>query len=204
MPFAGLRSAPLARLLLVGLAVALFASAGCGYRLAGAKDGRDLTVSIVTLTNESVEPGVELTITRALRREFLRRGAPRLVSGPGAADVVIRGSVLPLSTRPSSFDTVALALEYRVEVSLALEVSAAGRAPIRIDPAALRGSERYLASADAEAARKNRAEALRRIADVLAGRIHEVVGLQLADRPADAAGEGQGGEAGPDGEGGAS
>jgi len=187
--FAGPRSAPLAALLVAGLVLA-----GCGYRLVRAADGGDLTVSIVTLTNDSVEPGVELTITRALRREFLRRAAPRLVSSPGAADVVIRGSVLPLETHANSFDTVALALEYRVEVSVALEISAAGRAPIRIDPAALRESELYLSSADAEAARKNRAEALRRIADVLAGRIHEVIGLQLAERaaepPADASAEG--------------
>jgi hypothetical protein len=163
----------------------LATAAGCGYRLVGAGDAPDLTVSIVTLANDSVEPGVELTITRALRREFLRRAAPRLISNPGAADLVIRGRVLPLSTRANSFDTVALALEYRVEVSLVLEVQTAGRAPVRIDPDTLRESELYLASADAEAARKNREEALRRIADVLAGRIHEVVGLQLADRPAD-------------------
>lgn len=133
----------------------------------------------MTLTNDSVEPGIELTVTRALRQAFLRRAAPRLVSDPKRADLVIRGRVLPLQTRAGSFDTIALALEYRVEVALALDVQDASGAPIRIDPAALREAELYLASADAEATRKNREEALRRIAEVLASRIHDVIGLQL-------------------------
>ena len=165
-------------LLLAGVIVA--SAFGCGYRLLGAGAARGLTVSIVTLTNDSVEPGVELTVTRALRQAFLRRAAPRLVSDPSGADLVIRGRVLPLDTRAGSFDTVALALEYRVEVTLALDVQDASGTAIRIDPTVLKQGELYLASADAEAARKNREEALRRIADVLAGRIHDAIGLQLS------------------------
>ena len=164
-----------------GLAGLLLAS-GCSYRLLRDADGRSLTVSVVTLTNDSVEPGLELTLTRALRREFLRRAAPRLVADPRSADLVIRGRVLPLRTRANSFDTVSLALEYRVEVTLDLAVSRGGEESIYIDPAALTEAELYLASADSEAARKNRQEALRRIADVLAGRIHDAIGLQLAAR----------------------
>ena len=156
--------------------------AGCGYRLLRQADGRDVTVSVVTLDNDSVEPGVELTVTRAIRQEFLRRAAPRLVSDPSSADWVIRGRVRPLDVRPNSFDTVSLALEYRVELTLELEVADSEGRPMSIDPTALEESELYLASADAEAARKNRDEALRRIADVLAGRIHDAIGLQLADR----------------------
>ena len=140
----------------------------------------ELTIAVVTLTNDSVEPGVEFTLTRALRQAFLRRAAPRLVSDPSKADLVIRGRVLPLDIRAGSFDTVALALEYRVEVTLALDVQDASGRQIRIDPTALKEAELYLASANAEAARKNREEALRRIADVLAGRIHDAIGLQLS------------------------
>lgn len=168
------------------LQTALFAAAlalstsGCGYRLAGLGDAQGLTISVVTLANDSVEPGVELTVTRALRQAFLRRAAPRLVSNPAGADLVIRGRVLPLETRAESFDTVALALEYRVEVTLALDVQDASGTAMRIDPTALKEAELYLASADAEAARKNREEALRRIADVLASRIHDAIGLQLS------------------------
>jgi hypothetical protein len=156
---------------------------GCGYRLLRAADGRDLSVSVVTLDNDSVEPGLELTVTRALRQEFLRRAAPRLVADPRSADLVIRGRVLPLEIRANSFDTVSLALEYRIEVRLELDVDHGGES-IAIDRTILTESELYLASADPEAARKNREEALRRIADVLAGRVHDVLGMQLAGRAA--------------------
>jgi hypothetical protein len=166
--------------LAVGLVLVL--ASGCGYHLVGRAEGRDLTVSVVTLDNDSVEPGVELTVTRALRQEFLRRAAPRLVSNPGSADLVIRGRVLPLETRANSFDTVALALEYRVELAVALDISLADGGAIVLDHDSLRQSELYLASADPEASRKNRDEALRRIADILAGRVHDAIGLRLAER----------------------
>ena len=44
-----------------------------------------------------------------------------------------------------------------------------------LDQAALRESERYVASADAEATRKNRQEALRQLASVLAGRAYLIL-----------------------------
>ncbi len=176
---APLLGSPLAWTLALTLTVL---TAGCGYRLVRHADGRDLTVSVVTLGNDSVEPGIELTVTRALRQEFLRRAAPRLVARPGAANVVIRGRVLALDTRANSFDTVALALEYRVEVALDLQIAVREGRPIELDGGSLKESELYLASADPEATRKNRDEALRRIADVLAGRVHDAIGLQLADR----------------------
>ena len=166
-------------------ALVVVLASGCGYQLVGRAEGRDLTVSVVTFDNDSVEPGVELTVSRALRQEFLRRAAPRLVSNPGSADLVIRGRVLPLDTRANSFDTVALALEYRVELALDLDVTLADGSSIPLEAGALKESELYLASADPEASRKNRDEALRRIADILAGRVHDAIGLQLADRARD-------------------
>jgi hypothetical protein len=167
---------------LLGALLCLALVSGCGYRLLRQADGRDLRISVVTLGNDSLEPGVELTVTRALREEFLRRAAPRLVSNPAAADWVVRGRVLPLEVRANSFDTVSLALEYQVEVVLELEIVAADGDRIVLDRSSLQQSELYLASADPEATRKNREEALRRIADILAGRVHDAVGLQLADR----------------------
>lgn len=180
-----MRLLTLATALLVGSACLSLVS-GCSYRLIRDTDGRDVTVSVVTLENDSVEPGLELTVTRALRQEFLRRAAPRLVADARSADLVVRGRVQPLTTRANSFDSVALALEYRVEVTIDLAITRGDAEAIEIDPAALTEAELYLASADAEAARKNRAEALRRIAEVLAGRVHDALGLQLAARTEEA------------------
>jgi hypothetical protein len=152
---------------------------GCGgYQLLRPDAAREMTVSIVTLENDSLEPGLELTVTRALRAEFLRRRAPRLIADPSAADIVIRGRVEPLETRARSLDTVVLGLEYSVVLSLDLEIVMNGR-KLWLDPSAQRDVEIYLSSADVEAARKNRTEALRRLSEILAGRIHDALDLQL-------------------------
>ncbi len=164
--------------------------AGCGYRVLRYGSQGSPTVAIVTLENDSVEPGVELTVTRALRQEFLRQGGLPLVSDPSRADFVIRGRVLPLETRSDSFSTVALAVEYRVRMTLSLEVRAANGQAVEVDRAALTGTELYLASADVEAGRKNRREALQRIADVLAARVHDALGLYLVAAPVSAAARG--------------
>jgi hypothetical protein len=70
-------------------------------------------------------------------------------------------------------------------MTLSLEVDAALGGSVSLDGAALSGTELYLASADVEAARKNRREALQRISDVLAARIHDALGLHLASRAAE-------------------
>lgn len=165
------------------LTLACTPSLGCTpYRMVGTPSEGAPKLAIVTLENDSVEPGVEVVVTRALRQGFLRRGATRLVSDPGVADVVLRGKVLPLRTVSTSFSTVALAIEYTVRMELEVELKMADGDVVRVDREATRGSELYLSSADVEATRKNRQEALRRISDVLAARIHDALNLYLGDR----------------------
>jgi hypothetical protein len=169
---------PLLRLLL-GLTLALALCPGCGYSLAryGRGGERERRVSIQTLENDSSEPGVELLVTDALRREFLSRGGLRLVSDPKRADLVIRGRVEPIATRARSFSSVVLALEYELTLSLDLRFETRGGEPLDLgfDRASFEDTEVYLASADVEAGRKNRLEALRRVADLLASRVHDSV-----------------------------
>jgi hypothetical protein len=167
------------------LATIAFASISCStYRLAGSGHEQQATIAIVTLENDSVEPGVEVVVTRALRQGFLRRGSARLVSDPRQAEFVIRGKVLPLDTLSTSFSTVALAIEYTVRMELKLDMEASDGEVVPIQQEALRESELYLASADVEAARKNRQEALRHIADVLAARVHDALDLYFEERAA--------------------
>jgi hypothetical protein len=148
---------------------------GCGYSLVryGGSLGDVRTVSIGTPRNVSFEPGIEYVVADALRREFLRRGATRLVDEPAQADLVLSGRVVTVATRARSFSSVVLTLEY--EITLALDIVARRRdgSSVPLEFRALRESERYLASADIEATRKNRQEALHRISTVLAGRIHD-------------------------------
>jgi len=153
----------------------LLALAGCGYALVDYPE-RDaaLAIAVQTFENESYEPGYEIVVADALRREVARRGAMRLVDDAGAAEVVLRGRVADIATAGRSFSSVVSTLEFAVGVSLDVELIRPGT-EIGIDRRALRARESYLASADVEVQRKNRDEALRKIAVVLAARIHDVI-----------------------------
>ena len=151
--------------------------AGCGSQLVdyARPDGVTRRVALPPLRNDSYEPGVELLVADALRREFLRRGAFQLTDDPAKADVVVSGKVLPLQTQSTSFSSVVMALEYQVSVTLDLVAKRADGSEVALDRRSLRETERYLASADVNALRRNREEALRRIASLLAVRVHDEV-----------------------------
>jgi hypothetical protein len=163
------------------LVVALLLCA-CGYRpvryAGGLGDVRSLAIR--TLGNDSYEPGVEYVVSEALRREFLRRGAVRLIEDPAAADLVLSGSVEDVSSRGRVFSSVLLSLEFELTVDLALRATRRDGSEVPLEGAALRESERYLASADVEALRKNREEAVRRVSSLLAGRVHDALAEALA------------------------
>ena len=164
-----------------GFAAAFFllacAAAGCGYQLVdyARPEGEARRVALPTLRNNSYEPGVEFLVADALRREFLRRGAFQLTDDLGAADVVVSGSVLPLLTSSTSFSSVVLSLEFQVSLTLDLHAKRADGSEVPLDSRSLRETERYLASADVAALRRNREEALRRLASILAVRVHDEV-----------------------------
>jgi hypothetical protein len=159
------------------LAIALFAGAGCGYQLLDY--GEPLagvgSVKIRTFKNDSYEPGVEIVVADAMRREFLRRGAVRLVDGSESADLVVSGRVEPVKTRTRSFSSVVLALEWEVTLKIRVQVTRLDGSLVLVDDGAMQDTERYLASADVEATRKNRDEAMRKMADVLARRVHDLL-----------------------------
>jgi len=160
----------------------LLCAAGCGYTLV--RQSQSLagiqTVAIETPRNDSYEPGVELVIADALRREFLRRGAVRVIDASTGADLVLDGEVHRIRTSGRSFDSVVLAVEYELTLSLALRATRPDGSRVPIDARALRETEIYSASADVEATRKNRQEALRHLAVVLAGRVHDSLAESLA------------------------
>ena len=151
--------------------------AGCGYAFVRYDGGLGeiRSVAVSTPRNDSYEPGVEFVVADALRREFLRRHGARLVEDPVGADLVISGRVLPIEASGRSFSSVILALEYEFILVLELHATKADGSELAIDPRATRETERYLASADVEALHKNRQEALRRAAALLAGRVYDAL-----------------------------
>ena len=163
------------------LALATLASA-CGYQVVNYAEalGDVRTVSIQGLANETLEPGIEGVVSDALALEFLRRGALRLVQDSTRADLVISGSVARLGVARKSFSSISLALEYELTLALDLHATRRDGTRVPIDGAALSESERYVASADVEVERTHREEALRRLASLLAGRVHEAVFERVA------------------------
>jgi hypothetical protein len=161
----------------------LAATLGCGYAWVGydAGFGDIRTVAIRTPANDSFEPGVEFVVADALRREFLRRGAVRVVDDPASADLVVDGRIAALKSGGRSFSSVIFTMEYELVMVLDLKAVRADGTPLAIGERSLEDSEYYLASADVEATRKNREEAVRRVAQVLAQRVHDSL-LEAAPR----------------------
>lgn len=178
-PVSRQRPSPRSRRPLVGLVACAGLLAGCfaGYDFVRyeAALGDVRTVAIEGLRNESLEPGVDSIIADAIATEFRRRGALRVVEDPRAADLVIGGDVSDVRIQARSFSSIQFALEYSVTVALDLDLRRPDGTEVGIEDRALRESDLYFASADVEVMRKNRQEAVRRVAAVLAGRIHDAL-----------------------------
>ncbi len=171
------RRALVATVLLGALAIT-----GCGYTfVGGARDPETaprLRVDIRTFENKTSEPGAEFVMTTALRTELLDRPSMELVDKASDADWVIRGEVARISTRPEAFSSVVLALEQTLTMEIALEVRDREGEDLGLGRTAASAREVYLASADIEVSRKNRQEALRRVAGVIASRVGDALELE--------------------------
>jgi hypothetical protein len=174
---------------------------GCGYRplisssrptagssSAGTSIEAPTRLAVMAIRNDSPEPWLNRVVTDALRREMAARGALVLVEDPHQADLVLRGRVRPLFIQARSFSSFVAALEYSVTVGLDLEVVRASGDIVKFDAAMLTETDIYLASADIETTRTHKLEALRRISDLLAGRIAD--SIELLERPVAETGEG--------------
>jgi len=169
---------------------------GCGYRNVltlgeggryRSQDGslRPIRLAVMALENDSPEPWLDRILSDSLRREVDSRAEFDLVDDPANADLVLRGRVRPLDIRSKSFSRFVSALEYAITLQLDLEVLRSSGDIVRLDEQMLEETEIYLASADIEVTRSNRLEALRRLADLLSGRV--VDSIALIEMPADAA-----------------
>ncbi len=163
--------------MLSGLALMVLVGTSCGYTFIDYESPPEglSSISIQTFSNESYEPGIELVVADALRREFLRRRALSVLNDPTAADLVLSGRIDPIITQSRTFSSVALALEYDITLTLEIVATLRDGTLIPVEKRAMIETERYLASADIEATRKNREEALRKLSGVLAVRTHDML-----------------------------
>jgi len=156
------------------------ATVSCGYRFVTGKAGLPGvgSVAIATPENESFEPGLEFVVADALRKELLRRGGARLVESLDRADLVITGRVAGLRAQARSHTSTYFALEYGITLEVELDSQRGDGEDLAVQRRLVE-TERYLSSADVEAERKNRGEAIRRVAAVLASRYFDRVSEAL-------------------------
>jgi len=149
--------------------------AGCGYKLVRYEGalGDVRRVAIQGFANDSFEPLADEVVSASLSREFLRRGALEIVDDPADADLIVVGRVTDALIARRSFSSVSFALEYEVFLRLDVQVSRPDGTEVILDARSLSDSELYLSSADLEVSRTYREEAIRVVADTLAGRIHD-------------------------------
>ena len=107
-----------------GLGLTAMLAGGCGYHLTGTGTGLPShirSISIPIFTNNSTEPEIELSLTEAIRDEFIEDGRLRVVAGLGA-DAVLEGEILSYRLEALAFDTADNVTEGRltVEVHVAL------------------------------------------------------------------------------------
>jgi outer membrane lipopolysaccharide assembly protein LptE/RlpB len=148
------------------LAAAALLAAGCGYRFQG--QGRGLpggagTIAVPILENPTLEPELGPLLAAAIRDQFARTRAVRLVPTDEAA-TVLRGRVVGFEADAVAFDPQGLAVEYRATLTLDLVLTDRGGDRILWADPGLTGTDTYRASSDPLVTEANRREAIRRLA----------------------------------------
>lgn len=135
-----------------------------------------MTIAISTFENDSLEPGIELMLGNALINEFARPGRVQGTEKSADPDYTLTGSIKAVSTSSRTLTTNIRAIEFTVVVRIdpVLVRNSDGK-KLKLDRLSRSADEVYLASFNQEISRKNREEALRRIAAVLADRIYDDV-----------------------------
>lgn len=128
------------------LAAALFVTS-CGYQFAGAvsrlpEDVR--SISLGPIENRTREVGLERELLASLEDEVTLRGRLEVVP-QGEADVELTGSIRNYENRPVAFNNRDEALQYQVDMSVALELRRRGTKELLWKTSSLREVEAYSA-----------------------------------------------------------
>jgi hypothetical protein len=167
-----------------GLTVFLVISmihSGCGYHFAGAggqPPGDIESIAIENLQNRTAEIGLETLFTNAILNQFIRW--KRLEVRPkNEAEAVLGGSIYRIRTTDVSHLAPKETLETRVTVTLAVVLKKADSDDVLWQNPALSYFEEYVETGEALATNRLRREALSKIADFLAEKIHNDIFLDF-------------------------
>jgi hypothetical protein len=109
------------RFLLVAARCSLLALTGCGYTLVGHSTSflspTVHTIQVPAFVNRTTRVELEQRVTTAVANEFVSRGRLKLVTNPGEADVILRGSIDSYGIFPVAFDAQGRATQYQISIT---------------------------------------------------------------------------------------
>jgi hypothetical protein len=124
--------------------------AGCGYTLVGATpgaSGQRIMLTVLPFTNQTREPGLEGSMTTALRQAIIQSHAFVLV--PKSSAQRIQGTVRRFRSFPVSFDEHDNVLQYRLEADVLIGL-VEGETPVPIWEQEISAWAEYLVSSTGE------------------------------------------------------
>lgn len=133
-------------------ALAALLLAACGYHVAGRADlvpKNIQTIAIPAFSNITTRYKLTDRLPEAISREFISRTRYHIVSDPGQADAVLRGSVLNYSSYPTIFDPTtgrASGVQLQVVLQVSLVERASGK--VLFNRPRMEVRERYQISTD--------------------------------------------------------
>lgn len=169
MPFRQKKYFPFLILLLLFLLVS-----GCGYRLRGTGELREdlQRVAILPFANMTFESRVENDLYDALVDEFARSKNLKVVA-VSDADILISGTIGVIDSYAISYSSDDKTYEYRVSMTIAVEVTEARNRQVYWRRSAMREVEEYKAIDDPITIDRRKQAALKRLCQVLAENIHD-------------------------------
>ncbi len=169
LPLRRKRFVPVFGLLLLAMAVS-----GCGYRLRGTRSlsGGWRKVAIGIFTNRTYESRIENYLHDALVEEFARNRNLEVVA-PEEAELMVCGDITRISSYAISYSADDKTYEYRVVLTLNVEVVEAGSGRTVWHREGMNEVDEYKANLEPLTIDRNRQQALQRICRVLAENIHD-------------------------------
>lgn len=150
---------------------------GCGYSLQGRATPLPQeirTITIPTMTNQTLEAGIENAFTRAVIREFNLDGRLKVVR-ENRADSLLEGSIQDFSLYSTAYDASGLALEYRAQVIMGVTFRRIDTGEILLEAPSLTQVDEYRVTSDIPTDEGRKRAAIDEIARQLAETIHDLI-----------------------------
>lgn len=150
---------------------------GCGYSLEGRRTSLPQeirTIAIPTMTNQTLEAGIENPFTRAMIREFNLEGRLKVVRDK-KADSILEGSIQDFTISSIAYGADGLAVTYRSEVTLGVILRRLDTGEILWEAPSMREIQEYRVTSNVLTNEARKQKAIEEIARQLAEAVHNRV-----------------------------